>query len=118
MTDTFVRLRPFGDGYTLVSTGRNDAPMFHVRFLVAATATSPHDTEVLTSDYLAAIAGFNFDGAADEVTSLYMDPDTGSGHWFLYWDTNATFGTDAFIDVLFISKGFGTTILDTTDETP
>ena len=104
MVDTFLRLRPYGDGYSVVETGRTDSPMFFTHYVVGSQVSAAHfDTEVSTTNYVAFLVGMSFNNNGTVFQAAYMD---GSGAtWFITWDVAESLGSSAFFDVLFVSRG-------------
>lgn len=106
---TYMRLRPYGDGYSVEGTeGRKDSPMFVKRFMPppAQPATGTLDTGVSIDDYSAVVAGWHFDNAAATTIHIYMHKNTMSGFWEIKWEFAAGSGANPFFDIFFAARGF------------
>ncbi len=104
MADTYLKLRPYGDGYSVVETDRTDSPLFFTRYFVGNNPSADtFSTGVGSADYIAFIVGMNFDNAGTVFQSAYMEETYET--WHIAWDVAENLGSDAFFDVLFISRG-------------
>ena len=105
-TPNFLILRPPGSGYSLVPTERDDAPMFHKRYIMLPPgAMGTFSTGVKHEDYCSCICGWNFDAPGTLASALLMEKNMTSGFWDLTWLLSAPPGPMWRVDVHFTAHG-------------
>ncbi len=105
MSETFLILRPYGSGYSVVPTERNDSPIRRERFTIGVhPGAIVFDTGMPHTEYSACLAGWSFDTPVYPL-DLYLEKNLTSGMWDIVGTASGATGAGAFVDVIFLSHG-------------
>ena len=115
-TPTFLILRPYGSGYSVVPTERDDAPIFHRRYIPLAPLPpfGTMDTGIKHEDYCACVCGFKLNDPGVWASALYMEKNMTSGFWDITWIFSGSSGPtvppgpgypSVFFDITFTAHG-------------